>query len=381
MGYKLKHGEGIASGVARVMDEQLKGAIAQLEGRGDSDLDEAVHDTRKRLKKTRSAMRLVRDDLGDRHRRRENARLRDAGRRLSGVRDAQVLLETLASLEGDLPAAARRRLAAALEERRRRLADEAREDGGATEEVARELAAVRKRIPDWPLSDESFEPARAGLLRIHRRGRQAMAAALEEGTDEAWHAWRKRVKDLWYVLRILEPVSPTQLGGLVKEADELSDLLGDHNDLAVLLAAVDEHARELGAANAEQLRTAVMRRRDRLRRAAVPLGRRLYTERPKGFADRLAACWEARQAEEAVNAVWLDPETAEEVRRLLAAKEKAKGTERRRLGNRLRDVGFRVSELAEKVDGGGGAFTAADFDALLERGVIRVGTPPAPASL
>jgi CHAD domain-containing protein len=380
MGYKLEDGEGIASGVARVMDEQLEGAIAQLEGRGDSSLDEAVHDARKRLKKTRSAMRLVRDDVGNRRRQRENARLRDAGRRLSGVRDAHVLLETLEGLEGDLPAAARRRLAAALEEQRRRLVEEAR-DGDAAEEVAHELIAVRKRIPSWPLNDESFETARAGLLRIHGRGRRAMAEALEQGTDEAWHAWRKRVKDLWYVLRILEPVSPTQLGGLVKEADELSDILGAQNDFVVLRGAVDEHAEELGAANAEQLRAAIIARRDRLRRAAMPLGRRLYTERPKGFARRLAACWDARRAEEVVNAVWLEPETAAEVRHLLAAKEGAKGAERRRLGGRLRELGFRVSELAERVDGGGATFTAADFDALLERGVIRVGAPPSPASL
>jgi CHAD domain-containing protein len=381
MGYKLKHSEGMASGVARVVDEQLEGAIAQLEDRAGTDLGEAVHDARKRLKKTRSALRLVRYDVGNGRRRRENSRLREAGKRLSGVRDAQVLLETLESLEGDVPARARGRLAAPLEAQRRRLVEEAREDGGATEEVARELAAVRKRIRSWPLSDESFESARTGLLRIHRRGREAMAAALEQGTDEAWHDWRKRVKDLWYVLRILEPVSPTQLGGIVKDADELSDLLGDHNDLAVLLSAVEEHAEDLGAANADRLRAAIIGRRDRLRRAAVPIAKRLYTERPKGFAGRLAASWDAREAEDAVNAVWLEPDTAAEVRRLLTAREKAKGAERRRLGDRLRELGFRVSELAGKVDGGPAAFAAADFDALRERGVIRVGVPPTPDSL
>ena len=45
------------------------------------------------------------------------------------------------------------------------------------------------------------------------------------------------MKDLWYAGRILAPISGPQIDGLVAEADELSDVLGDHNDLAVLLEA------------------------------------------------------------------------------------------------------------------------------------------------
>ena len=34
-----------------------------------------------------------------------------------------------------------------------------------------------------------------------------MQTALKKGDDDSWHEWRKRVKDLWYALRILKPVA------------------------------------------------------------------------------------------------------------------------------------------------------------------------------
>jgi CHAD domain-containing protein len=299
MAYRLKPGEGMASGVRRIVDEELEQAIAQLEGRGDPDPDAAVHDARKRLKKARSAMRLVRDDLGD-VRPAENAVLRDAARAVSGVRDAHVLLRTLEATarpeDGSaLPDAAVAPLRRILEERRDRLVAAAHADGGAAVAAAAEIGDVRVRVPLWPLEEESFAAARAGLLRQYRRGRRAMSGCLGgEDDDEAWHEWRKRVKDLWYALRILEPVAPAPLGAMVAEADALGDVLGEHNDVAVLASAVTEHEDALEPADVTLLREAIRRRRAGLRRTATPLGRRLYAERPKALGRRLQAYWDAR---------------------------------------------------------------------------------------
>jgi len=71
--------------------------------------DEAVHDARKALKRARSGLRLLRP-LDEAAYRRENTRLRNAGRRLSGVRDDKVLLARLAELIDDEKKPARRRL-------------------------------------------------------------------------------------------------------------------------------------------------------------------------------------------------------------------------------------------------------------------------------
>jgi CHAD domain-containing protein len=375
MGYKLKRREGFADGIVRVVDEQLEGAVKQLrgEGEGDADADEAVHDVRKRLKKSRSALRLGRYDLGDATRDAENEVLRQAGRRLSGARDAQVLLHTLALFEDELSAPTCGAMRDLLEQRREALGAQRRGALDGTQAIADELDALRGRTGDWPLADASFGSAGRGLRRIHKRGRRAMEVAIADGSDEDWHEWRKRVKDLWYSLRILRPIARTQLAGMVDEADELSDVLGDHNDLAVLLQAVEEHRGELGDDRAAELRAAVSRRRDRLRLAAVPLGKRLYAEAPRRFSSRVQTYWNARDAEAAAAARWLTHEQAEEIRELLVRKSSADGAEQRRLGDRLRQHGFRVSELATSAPA---EFGPDDFDKLVKRGQIRIGEPP-----
>jgi CHAD domain-containing protein len=289
MSYRLTPEEGVADGIRRIVAEELDDAIAGLrEGAGAPERrDTAIHETRKSLKKARSALRLVRTDLNRPTRRAESAAMRDAGRRLSGARDAQVMLDTLAGLAGAAPAGELHALEATLTERRDELATRLAGDAGLLGDVADELQAIRDRVPGWRLGDATPASAVEGAAIIHARGRAAMRAALHGGGNDDWHEWRKRVKDLWYAGRILEPISGPQIAGLVQEADELAELLGDHNDLAVLLDAAGDHP---GVA------AVIVARRDELRRAAAPLGRRVYAEKPSAFARRLAALTDAHEA-------------------------------------------------------------------------------------
>jgi hypothetical protein len=106
---------------------------------------------------------------------------------------------------------------------------------------------------------------------------------------EAVHEWRKRVKDLWYHLRLVRHSWPAAIKGPEKEAHALADLLGDHHDLTVLSAELaDEGDEALLGALAE-------RRQGELLADAIPLGRRLYAEKPKRFGRRLGSYWDAWQ--------------------------------------------------------------------------------------
>lgn len=340
-----------------------------------------MHDARKRLKKARAAVRLARADLGRDVQRTETAALGGAARRMSGVRDAHVLLETLAALDEHataLPTAAVGDLRAALERRRDELHAAALQDGDVVGEVTAQIAAVRERAREWPLRDEGFGSVAKSLQRIYRRGRGAMDAAVEQGDDESWHDWRKRVKDLWYALRILEPIAARQLKGMVAEADRLSEVLGDHNDIAVLGEALEEHAGALDKGQLELMRAAINRRRDELRLAAVPLGRRLYAEAPKRFVRRTRSYWKARSEQEAAEAIWLEPVLAGRIRELLAARASTDAAGKRRIAAQLRGLGVRITDLAERVPRRPGGFAAEDFDTLVARGVIRLGGVPAP---
>jgi CHAD domain-containing protein len=71
-------------------------------------------------------------------------------------------------------------------------------------------------------------------LLSYRRGRQAFTRARGTREMEDLHAWRKRVKDLWYHERLLASTCGPTVRGHAKDLDRLSDLLGDDHDLAVL---------------------------------------------------------------------------------------------------------------------------------------------------
>jgi CHAD domain len=182
MGYRLRTDEEAANGVRRVARGQLDLAADQLAGKGEGDLDTAVHESRKAFKRLRALVRVARDALGDEAYRRENVAFRDAGRRLSATRDAAVMVETLDDLteryRGELSDDAFSGLRDALASEAAAASDRLAEDTGAVEEVQGALEAARRRVAGWPLDDDGgLEMLEPGFERIYRRGRLALKAA------------------------------------------------------------------------------------------------------------------------------------------------------------------------------------------------------------
>jgi CHAD domain-containing protein len=297
--YRLLGEETVADGIRRVAAAQLADAVERLRD-PDRDRGEAVHEARKDLKKARAVLRLVRDRLGDDLYKAENRRLRDAGRELSDLRDAEVKLETLAALGerfgAAAPAAAIDDLAAELRRELDELAGagDDRGDAEAGERATAAIEASRAAVADWPLDGKGWKLVKGGLERSYERGREAFRDTVASPTPANVHEWRKRVKDLWYHLRLIRDAWPDVVGELADAAHELADYLGDHHDLEVL--AGDVGAREgIAAGDGERaiLLELIERRQDELLEAAVPVGERLYAEPPKEFKRRVRAYWRA----------------------------------------------------------------------------------------
>jgi CHAD domain-containing protein len=299
--YRLRRGEFVPDGMRRIARGQLDLGIEELEGQPNRKLDEAVHETRKRLKRLRASLRLERFAIGDETYRRENAAFRDLGRRLSGPRDAIVLIETLDELSerfGDeLPRDELGPLRDRLEQSHKRAVAKLRRDPSTVDAVRVELEEARVRSASWTYDSDGFEALRPGLQRIYRRGRRSMRAVADEPSDEHLHEWRKRAKDLWHALQIARPAAPKRMKALASQAHQLSDLLGDDHDLAVLREHI---ARPNVAFEREATRTALLsaidRRRASLRREALKLGARIYARRPKRFARSVERGWQKRAA-------------------------------------------------------------------------------------
>jgi CHAD domain-containing protein len=303
--YRLLTGEPVGAEVRRVLATRVDDAIAGLRGEAGLDPAEAVHEARKDAKKIRSALRLVRDAIGDDVWRRENDHYRDVARRLSSFRDAEILVEAVDGLGERFGPSARERFDAF----RAQLDEENRtaHDDGSVERAmagaAAELAAGRSRIDGLPLEGDGWQLIAPGLHRTYRRGRKRLRAVEEEASVTNLHELRKRVKDLWYQLRLVRDADRAMIGALADHAHDLSDHLGDDHDLALLREEV-QRRRDAFSSPSDQrhLLEEIDQRRGELQFAAISLGERIYAEKPKRFTKRLHRRWEAWRDREPVAA-------------------------------------------------------------------------------
>lgn len=294
MPYRLKRKERVVHGLKRIALEQLKRAQRECEDRGLESVTK-VHQVRKRMKKQRALLRLLKDRLGDKTFRHENQRARSLARRLAGARDTKVMLDVATALAGDYPALAAagfERLQAHLQSAIDRYKDEADLDTH-LQRSKKELLAMQQDIPAWPLHGQGFKVVQAGLRRAYKRGRKALKQVDKYADDETMHTWRKRVKDYWYQSRLLESIWPGVMRCQADELKILSELLGDHNDLAVLEATLMQLPEEvIGDEEKDVWRNRIEREKGQLRRHAIRLGRRIYAEPPGHLVDRMATYWE-----------------------------------------------------------------------------------------
>jgi CHAD domain-containing protein len=296
--YRLEPNEDVRAGILRTGREQLDTALHAFNDEISDDPVEAVHTARKAIKKERSLLRLTRGALPAKRRRAENAALRRAARGLSDARDAEVMVQTLDQLSqrfaGQLPestfAAVREPLERARDAHRAQLADSAR-----VPQAAGQLTGARARIDGWQLRSGGWAALGPGLERSYRRGRQAMRDAERQRSAERMHAWRKRVKDLWYQERFLAPVGGPAIRGQAKDLQRLSDLLGDHHDLVVLRRRLTDEPLPV-AADLDGAVGLIEHRQAELEGEAFALGSRIYAEKPGAFARRMRSAWCAGRA-------------------------------------------------------------------------------------
>jgi CHAD domain-containing protein len=300
-GFALKRGEPLPAGLRRIAQGQFDLTIELLVPAHGGLSEEAVHETRKALKRLRALARLLRDELGPEVYARENETLRDAMRRLAGARDAEVMVATLDALCAqhgrELAGYDLRALRDELDADRAAAVAQTAADAGTAEEVRAALRAARARVAHWKFKHDDFTAVAPGLERIYRQGRRHYRTARAEATSEHLHEWRKYVKYLRHAAEILVPAEPKLLKSVAARADHLGEALGDEHDLAVLAEIVAARGTALvGRRSSVELLALIELRRARLRRQALQMGKRLYTQKPAAFVRPIARGWRRRAA-------------------------------------------------------------------------------------
>jgi CHAD domain-containing protein len=300
MPYQFESGESVPQAIRRIAAEQISGALESLSAQP-AQRDEAVHDVRKRVKKLRALLRLIETGLGASFDS-ENARLRDIGQHLCHFRDAAAMIQTFDTLREkyakDWPAGGLETVRGGLLAHKTR-GERQQNIKAALQAAARELRAAKSRMKHWPLHEDGFPAIAPGIERAFRRGRAAMAKAHHHPTPETFHAWRKRVKDHWYHVRLLNHLWPDVMNGYEQSLKRLEDTLGMDHNLNVLADRVKAEPGFFGApGQIEALLKSLAHFQKELRQEALSIGLRVYADKPRAFVRRLARWWaEMEQAD------------------------------------------------------------------------------------
>ena len=298
MAYRLKKGETVPEGIRRIVHEESESALKELSHANGKKRDEGIHEARKSIKKIRGAMRMVQPELGRMYRS-ENARLGEVGRKLSEIRDATAIIEVFDGLMQKHKDALQRNALAAIRRGLDASKRETEQRAGITNALKGATAALRvigKRVDKWPIKQDGFAAIADGLQDRYRRGRRAMVVAQKNGVPEKYHEWRKRVKDHWYHVRLLESLWTEVMQAHENSLHDLETWLGDDHNLVVLCEKLVGEPEKYGGEENVRLFTALANQEQKeLREKSLSLGKRVYEQKPRRFVRDLEKLWDTWQ--------------------------------------------------------------------------------------
>lgn len=301
MSYKLENNETLSFGLKRIVLELIDKSVFNL-SKGNGSFNEDIHDTRKNFKKIRTVLRLMKSNLDDARFQTENSFYRDTGRTLSDLRDSSVLIQTFDKLlknsETEMSNYDFTVFRSFLLDKHKTISAAKSKKSTVINSLTTDLILARSRVFDYPLSGDKFKIIKKNLQRIFEQGQTMMYAVFSEAVKENIHEWRKRVKDLWYSMRILSNLWLEIMSPLVVLLGKLSDTLGDANDLFLLKERIISNENKFkDNQHTRELINFIDKRINDLLRDARFVGRKIYSENSKYFIGRMQNYYEIWRSE------------------------------------------------------------------------------------
>ena len=272
---RFQREETVAHALQRLASRQR--AQAEQAVRAFRDPAETIHKVRLTFKFLRALLKVTRAVTGERFSRSENARLRQAALALSPWRDATVIEQTLTKLGERMPKGPRQVMRDAVLQWQKKQHTQTTRKKTLKTTLREALAALKKfqqnlARKNW--DQGGWEGVAEDLDKSYRKARRSLRLAEAAGVDESFHEARKRVKDLFYHVTLVELAEPDALPDLQKRLLKLQALLGKDHDVAiariVLLHANPDAEKDYGDA-LEKLRDRTQRLRKKIHQQADSL--------------------------------------------------------------------------------------------------------------
>jgi CHAD domain-containing protein len=292
MPFRLRSTESIADGLRRLAREELRSITTHLDGAAPP-RDDTIHEIRKSVKKTRAILHVVGADHG-RGLAKSAKRLHAINCRLSALRDADVMLETLQTLRikdrGILNGRCFARVHRRLSSHQQSVMKAARRKE-TWQRVGQSVRKIRQDAKQWKPTHRQFGSLAASIRLAHQRGRTAMAHARKSQRAADFHEWRKQIKALWYELRLVEGSGP-RIRRDVTALHRAEAWLGNEHNVVVLC---DELSKDVPQGDSridlDRVRLVGDRYQCELRTKALASTKRIYERAPREYANSVRREW------------------------------------------------------------------------------------------
>ncbi len=292
MRFYLEKRESPAAAVARI-NLELRARVIRIINDESLDSDTLVHELLKCINKMRAVLRFSEPVMMAAAFNSRDRVLRDFAREVSGTRDSAVLVNTFDCLadhyrpflntEELLP------VRQALQNRHVQSMAAFQEQHN-VKQLESAFISLEMKIDRKARDKVTNDMIRSAVRGIYVRGCKLHHLLDEDPNTENSHSLHRQAKYLWYQLRMLKERLPESMQVVVEELDELGELLGDDNDMSVL---IDTLRKKPGLCcnrvQAELLCSLAETRRISLLSAALRLSARIYASEPDHFVASLSA--------------------------------------------------------------------------------------------
>ena len=243
----------------------------------------AVHESRKALRRARSALTMMSAALPKSERRAVKLALQEARRSLSTVRDHAVAPQTLGSLKlSDEDRDTAKRVLDNAAEAIPPTADTKQLLGEAAARAAAQAEALETALPPQVTWDELTW----GIRKLYAEARRARRASK---VSKSWfHAWRKRSKELAYALDFVARQAGPRALAVHSEFDAITDTLGPAVDLIMVREFVQTHGLGLTPESIEHLRDTIDEQLEESMKEGRKVGKDTFEMRARKFEKRLS---------------------------------------------------------------------------------------------
>jgi len=291
--FEIRKRETFEQGIYRLL-ESLNTDTARLLIAG-SRVHLSIHEARKNIKKLRAVLRLIRHEIGIEKYQELNIFYRETGQKIALLRDDTSMVELLENFKEnikspELQKVIQKSIRLAKKKREKEFADFYKNKKGAqlNKSLSGKMAALKQaNISGNP---EIFIMQSVG--KVHRDTIKRMKQAEKEGSNEAYHNWRKQVKYLMFQMMILKNAWPKFFDAYIDELDKLQKLLGSLHDLNILNNyAVQGDLLTLDKKQKEALLNYIYPRRASLKKQVHVIGKQLFAENSVAFSKRVLGIW------------------------------------------------------------------------------------------